>query len=122
MTLQMLTILLCLGGAVVTGFLAVIFWRDPEAGMAAATHRAEKLPLVMTDRYVAFAFLALAAAWHGDPGVIAVLFVAFAFMGLADGVIYARAGFPHIKHTAAGVAALIVAAVAMLAKTTNGAA
>ena len=122
MTLATLTVLLCLGGAVVTGFLAFIFWRDPQQGMAMATHRAEKLPLVMIDRYVAFAFLALAAAWHGDPGVIAGLFVAFAFMGLADAVIYARDGFPYIKHAAAGVAALIVAAVATLAETTNGAA
>lgn len=122
MTLATLTVLLCLGGAVVTGFLAVIFWRNPEAGMAAATHRLEKLPFVMTDRYVAFAFLALAAAWHGDPGVIAGLFVAFAFMGLADGVIYARAGFPHIKHTAAGVAAALVAAVAAWTELSNGAA
>lgn len=122
MTLLTLTVLLALGGAVVTGILAFAFWRDPEAGMAAATHRPEKLPLVMIDRYVAFTFLALAAAWHGDAGVIAVLFVAFAFMGLADAVIYARSGHPFIKHAAAGVAALIVATVAMLAENTNGAA
>lgn len=122
MTLGTLTVLLCLGGALVTGFLAVIFWRDPETGMAAATHRPEQLPKVMVDRYVAFAFLALAAAWYGDPAVIAGLFVAFAFMGLADGVIYARAGHPHIKHTAAGVAATIVAVIALLTEFTNGAA
>lgn len=122
MILGTLTIWLCLGGAVVTGVLALIFWRDPEAGMAAATHRPEKLPLVMIDRYVAFTFLALAAAWHGDAGVIAVLFVAFAFMGLADAVIYARAGHPFIKHAAAGVAAFLVAIVATLAETTHGAA
>lgn len=122
MTLQTLTVLLCFGGALVTGVLAVTFWRNPEAGMAAATHRPEKLPLVMIDRYIAFTFLAIAAAFYGDPLVIAVLFVAFAFMGLADGVIYARAGFPHIKHTAAGLASLIVAGVAMLTESLNGAA
>ncbi|MDO6480232.1 hypothetical protein Q8W37_17010 [Shimia thalassica] len=105
-----------------TGFLAISFWRNPEAGMAAATHRPEKLPLVMIDRYIAFTFLAVAAALYGDPLVITVLFVAFAFMGLADGVIYARAGHPHIKHTAAGLASLCVAGVALLTESLNGAA
>ncbi|MGR3635173.1 MAG: hypothetical protein ACU0BK_04525 [Shimia sp.] len=122
MSLGLLTILLCLGGAIVTGILAVTFWRDPVAGMKSATHRHEQLPQVMTDRYFAFTFLALAAAWHGDACVIAVLFVAFSFMGFADGVIYARAGHPHIKHTAAGVAAALVAAVAAWTALSNGAA
>ncbi|TCL09854.1 hypothetical protein BXY66_1919 [Shimia isoporae] len=121
MDMGTLTILLCLGGTVVTGILAFTFWRDPEAGMKSATHRLEQLPQVMTDRYVAFVFLSLAAAWHGDAGVIAVLFTAFAFMGFADGVIYARAGHPHIKHTAAGVAAALVAAVAAWTELSNGA-
>ena len=76
----------------------------------------------MIDRYIAFTFLALAAAWHGDPLVIAVLFVAFAFMGFADAVIYARDGHPFIKHAGAGVAATVVAAVAGLAHYSNGAA
>lgn len=122
MSLGVVTIMLCLLGALVTGLLAVTFWRNPEAGMAGATHRLEKLPLVMAGRYTAFTFLALAAAWHGDAGVIAGLFVAFAFMGLVDGAIYARAGYSHIKHTAAGVAALCVAAFAMLVEFNNGAA
>lgn len=122
MSLGLLTIVLSLVGALVTGFLSVIFWRDPEAGMIEATHRLEKLPLVMAGRYTAFTFLALAAAWNGDAGVIAGLFVAFAFMGLVDGAIYARAGHSYIKHTTAGVAASIVAAVALLAEFNNGAA
>ena len=122
MDLGTVTIWLSVGGALVTGYLAFIFIRSPERGMAEATHRPEKLPLVMIDRYISFAFLALAAAWHGDPLVICVLFIAFAFMGLADGVIYARAGHPYIKHAGAGVAALIVAIVAAFAHTSNGAA
>lgn len=40
-------------GAVLTGLLAYAFWRDPVKGMADATHRPEKLPLVMVDRYIA---------------------------------------------------------------------
>ena len=122
MDLGTVTIWLSVGGALVTGYLAVIFMRDPVRGMAEATHRPEKLPLVMIDRYIAFAFLALAAAWHGDPLVICGLFIAFAFMGLADAVIYAREGHPYIKHAGAGVAALIVAVVAGFAHFSNGAA
>ncbi|WP_204114810.1 hypothetical protein [Shimia biformata] len=122
MDLGTVAIWLSVGGAVVTGYLAFIFARNPEAGMAEATHRPEKLPLVMIDRYISFAFLALCAALYGDPLVICMLFIAFAFMGLADGVIYARAGHPFIKHAGAGVAAAIVAVVAFFAHTSNGAA
>lgn len=122
MDLGNVTIWLSLGGALVTGYLALIFLRSPERGMAEATHRLEKLPQVMTGRYLSFAFLALAAAWHGDPIVICGLFISFAFMGLVDGAIYARAGHPFIKHAGAGVAAAIVAGVAFFAHVSNGAA
>lgn len=38
--------------------------------------------------------------------MIAVFCVAGAVMGLGDGLIYHRAGHPHIKHTLSGVLAL----------------
>ena len=107
-------------GVLVTGVLALLFLRDPVGGMAATTHRPEKLPEVMTDRYVAFTILAIGATLYGDLNVIAVLFAAFAFMGFADAWIYARGGFPYGKHFAAGVAASIVAIVALLAKVSGG--
>ena len=120
MTLAQLAIILSAAGVLMTGFLAVIFLRDPIAGLAQTTHRAEKLPDVMTDRYVAFAFLALGATIYGDFKVIAWLFAAFSFMGFADAWIYARGGFPIVKHVGAGVAALIVVIVALMALKTGG--
>ena len=67
-------------------------------------------------------FYALGATLYGDLNVIAFLFAAFAFMGFADAFIYARGGHPISKHVTAGIAASIVAVVACLAQTSNGAA
>lgn len=115
MTLAGLAIALSGAGVLVTAVLAVLFLRDPVAGMAATTHRPEQLPQVMADRYVAMLILALGATVHGDPAVIAVLFAAFAYMAFHDAWIYARAGFAVARHLGAGIAALIVVAVAVLA-------
>ena len=120
MTLAQVAIALSGVGVLVTGFLALVFLRDPVKGMQQTTHRAEKLPEVMTDRYIAFTILALAATIYGDLNVIAVLFATFAFMGFADAWIYARRGFPIAKHVGAGVAALLVVVVALMAKAGEG--
>jgi len=122
MSLTTVAILLCAVGALVTARLSWIFFQDPEAGLLDTTHRAEQLPQVMTDRYVAMTFLAIAAAIYGDPLVIVVLFISFSFMGFADALIYRRAGHPIVKHVAAGAAALIVVVVALFAHLKNGAA
>ena len=82
----------------------------------------EQLPQVMADRYVMMTALALAAAWFGHPGVIAVLFASFAYMGFHDAVIYARAGHPVTKHVAAGIAAGAVSGLAAFAQFRGGAA
>lgn len=110
-----LTIALSSVGVLLTGWLALAFLRDPVAGMATATHQAEKLPQVMTDRYIGFTVLALGATLYGDMAVIAGLFAVFAFMGFADAWIYARDGFPFSKHLGAGLAALAVVAAALAA-------
>ena len=115
MTLTSLAIALSGAGVLVTGALAALFLRDPVAGMAQTTHRLEKLPEVMADRYVGMVVLALAATLYGDLKVIAVLFAVFAYTGFHDAWIYARGGFPIAKHVSAGVAGLIVAIVAMKA-------
>lgn len=115
MTLTGLAIALSGAGVLVTGALAVLFLRNPVAGLAQTTHRAEKLPEVMADRYVGMVLLAVGATLYGDLKVIAVLFSVFAYFGFHDAWIYARGGFPIAKHVSAGVAGLIVAIVAMLA-------
>lgn len=86
--------------------MAWMFWTDPDKGLAETTHRPEMLPRVLADRYTAFAVLALAATLYGDLNVLAVLFAVCAFMGLADGMMYARKGHPHSKHTMSGILSL----------------
>ncbi|MEO1140052.1 MAG: hypothetical protein AAFW87_11415 [Pseudomonadota bacterium] len=119
MTLVQVTLALSGLGVLVTAVLSVLFLRDPIGGLATTTHRAEKLPEVMTDRYIAFTFLAIGATLYQDLNVIAVLFGAFAFMGFADAYIYARGGHPYKKHLAAGVAASVVVVVACMAMSTR---
>lgn len=116
MTLTQVTIALSGAGALFMGGLSFMFMRDPVAGLAQTTHRLEKLPEVMADRYIAFTVLALAATLYGDFKVIAVLFGTFAFMGFADAWIYARGGFPVFKHVGAGVLASVVVIVALIAQ------
>jgi len=123
MTLSaVITVFLWIAVALV-GVLAYLFWTDPERGLAESTHRLEKLPLVMADRYTAFGVLGLGMLAFGDYPIITVYFLAGAIMGLCDGLIYARAGYPHLKHTASGVLSLLamtVSAVAWATTSTGG--
>jgi hypothetical protein len=107
--------------AVLMGGLAALYAVNPALGLAKTAHHGAELPRVMGDRYLAFAVLALGAAWHGDPVVIAFLFAVFALMGLADAAIYARAGKPFWPHLAAGAVSAGLSLVAFLAPS-NGAA
>ncbi|WP_135503454.1 hypothetical protein [Roseovarius aestuariivivens] len=120
MTLADATIALAGIGALSFAVLAVLYMRDAAEGLSFSGHRMEKLPEVMTDRYVAFALLTLFAALYGDLAVIAALFGVFAFMGLADAWIYARGGFGYAKHLAAGASAIFVMGLAVLALIVSG--
>ena len=100
--------------------MAVAFWRDPEEGLRQTTHRVELLPRVMADRYTAFAVLALVLTLHGDLTVLAAFFAVCAFMGFADGLIYARAGHPHGKHTLSGVLSVGALGITLAAMATGG--
>ncbi len=102
----------------ILAMLAVAFATNPERGLEQTTHRQEKLPSVMADRYAAFAVLAAAFTVYGDLNVMAMFFAVCAFMGFADGWIYARAGHPHWKHTSSGLlstGALLIALAAIIA-------
>ena len=105
--------------ALLLAAMAVVFWRDPAEGLRQTTHRAELLPRVMADRYTAFAILALVLTLHGDLGVLAFFFAVCAFMGFADGLIYARAGHPHAKHTLSGVLSVGALGVTLAAMATG---
>lgn len=115
MTLTLLTTVCGVITLAILGSMAFAFWSNPERGMALTTHRAELLPRVMADRYTAFAALALAVILFGDLRLYAAFFAVCAFMGLADGAIYARAGHPHMKHTLSGVLSVIALGVTLAA-------
>lgn len=109
-------------GALITGGIALVCLRDPVAGLAYLNHRAEKLPQVMLDRYLAFFGFSVFVAFYRDLNVTAAWAVTLGFMAFADSFIYAREGKPYLKHLGAGIAALIFLAVVLVALNTNGAA
>jgi len=116
MSLTLLTTLCGLITFVILALLAYAFWSDPDKGLTQTTHRLEKLPLIMADRYTAFAILALAFTLYGDLNILILFFGICAFMGFADGLIYARAGHPHWKHTASGILSVVAAIIAAAAR------
>ena len=109
-------------GVVVTGGIAGLCLRDPVAALAFLTHRAEQLPQVMLDRYLAFFGFSVFATLYGDLKVLMAWTLVLAFMALADAFIYARLGKPYMKHFSSGVLALIAFAVFFAALKSNGAA
>jgi hypothetical protein len=115
MTLASLTIGLAGIGILVTGYLAVIFLRDPVAAMAQTTHRAEYLPRIMGGRYVGFFLFAIGAALSRDARVIGWLFAVFTVVSLYDVWVYRAGGHRFGPHLAAAVASAIGACVAALA-------
>lgn len=117
-----LAIVLAWGGVLISGSIVVICLPDPAAGLVKLTHRTEQLPQVMLDRYIAFFGFSIFAALYGDLHVIAAWAVALGFMAFADSFIYARLGKPYLKHLGAGIAALVVLCVVLIALNTNGAA
>jgi uncharacterized MAPEG superfamily protein len=111
------------GGAITVLLLAAMaaaFRRDPAEGLRPNTHRAELLQQVMADRYTAFAILALVLTLHGDLGVLAAFFAVCAFMGFADGRIYARAGHPHANHMLSAVLSVCALGVTLVAMAAGG--
>ena len=99
----------------ILGVLAFAFWSNPARGLQQTTHRVQQLPLVMADRYTAFALMAVAILVFGDLRLTAAFFAVCAFMGFADGLIYARAGHPHMKHTLSGVLSVVALGVTLAA-------
>jgi hypothetical protein len=111
-----LSVILAGAAGVSLGVLGLVFLRDPAAGLRLATHRAETLPEVMANRYLAFAALAGLAVWYGDASVMAALFAVLAVMALHDAVLYARSGHRWGRHAAAGVFSALVAGLVWVAR------
>ena len=104
--LPLILILLLLFSAMLVFVLAWLFYSDPQKAFKFSTHRPEKLPDVMVDRYIGIGIIQVGLIFFGSLEMVAVFCVAGAVMGLGDGLIYARAGYPHFKHTSAGLLAV----------------
>lgn len=101
-----------IGGAVPL-ILGLIFAVSPDRGFAATKHRSEQLPRIMVGRYFFMAFIAAIVALRGDLQLIAAVFVGLAGVAFFDAMTYARAKTKVMPHLVAGIAALIVPAVAL---------
>ncbi|MEL7109765.1 MAG: hypothetical protein AAGL99_10895 [Pseudomonadota bacterium] len=98
------------------GFLAllgVLFAVAPKLGLAVTKHQAANLPTIMAGRYFFMVFVAIGIAISGTLQQIAYVFMGLAAVALFDAATYARAKTPVTPHIAAGVGALIVAAIAL---------
>lgn len=105
-----------IGGAVPL-ILGLIFAVSPDKGFAATKHREEQLPRIMVGRYFFMAFIAFVVALNGDLKLIAAVFVGLAGVAFFDALTYLRAGTPIMPHLLAGLAALLVPAVAIWGQT-----
>lgn len=103
-----------------TGGLGVLFALNPARGMAAASHHAPQLPLVMSDRYIGTAFLLLGVLIWGDLWLLAWFMGVVGIAGFGDVYIYHRAGRPVAPHLVAAILYLAAAALALSAHVTNG--
>jgi len=102
-------------------YLAWAFWRNPDKGMAFATHRAEQLPQVMVDRYfVIFMFMG-GALISGNLLWIAYAFAVNGIAPLWDALIYRDAGQPYKKHLVPAVLSGVVVLWALFLYMTGGA-
>ena len=95
----------------VLGVMTFAFAHDTKGGLWTTAHRLDRLPAVMATRYVALAVLGAGILIAGSLSLLALFFGVAAGLGLADALIYARAGgkvWPHAA--AAGAGALAFAA------------
>lgn len=118
--LETATIALAVLCLTLTGGFGVLFALNPKRGMELATHRLEKLPLVMADRYVGTALLLLGVIWSGNMGLLAWFLGVVGVAGFIDAWIYARDGHRFGKHLFAGVLYVVGAACAMTVFLTSG--
>jgi hypothetical protein len=116
-TLAIVLSALCL---TLTGGLGVLFALDPARGMAAASHHAPQLPLVMSDRYIGTAFLLLGVLLFGDMRLLAWFMGVVGIAGFGDVAIYRRAGRPVAPHLGAALLYLLAAALALSVHLANG--
>lgn len=105
--------LLAVIGAVGMLALGALFLFSPSKGLLATKHHGEDLPTIMAGRYFFFAFVMIAVAKLGSSLLLALVFVGFSGVAFFDAATYSVRGKPVMPHLLAGLAALIVPAVAL---------
>lgn len=101
---------------VTAGFLAVLgilFAVAPKLGLQATKHRAENLTTIMAGRYFFFVFVVVGIILTGTLQQVAFVFMGLAAVAFFDAATYARAKTAVVPHIGAGIAALIVAFIAL---------
>lgn len=93
--------------------LGVIFTVAPARGLAMTKHRAENLPSIMAGRYFFMVLVAVGVALTGTAQQLGFVFLGLAGVAFFDAAVYAKAKTATAPHLAAGVGALIVAAIAL---------
>lgn len=121
MALTSLAILAAWGGAAITAYLVAVCWRNPVVGLASLQHLPEQLPNVMLGRYIGFLIMAVAFALLGNLAAIAIYVFGLGFMAFHDAQTYKTAGHPYDRHVMAGLAAVVVFLICLLALIFNGA-
>ena len=99
----------------VLGVMTFAFAHDTKGGLWTAAHRLDRLPAVMATRYVALAVLGAGILIVGSLPLLALFFAVAAGLGLADALIYWRAGGTVWPHAAAAALGTVAAAVTLAA-------
>ena len=99
-------------GAAFLFVLGAMFLFAPEKGLAATKHHSEDLPTIMAGRYFFFVFAIAVVCWKGSTELVGWLFAGFAALSFFDAVTYAARKKAVLPHLMAGVASLLVPAVA----------
>ncbi len=101
---------------ITAGFLMVLgllFTFAPARGLVVTKHRADQLPSIMAGRYFFMVLVALGVALTGTMQQLGFVFLGLAGVAFFDAAVYAQAKTATAPHLAAGIGALIVAAIAL---------
>ncbi len=103
--------MLLLGGAMtlMVAFLGFLFWRDPDRGLAFATHRPEGLAQVMVNRYFIIMMVIGGSLVYGRPEVVAFAFAVTGVGPAHDAWVYYRLGQSYQKHLVPAALSALVA-------------
>lgn len=104
-------------GAIFLFVLGLLFLFAPTKGLEATKHHAEDLPTIMAGRYLFLTFAIAIICWKGSTELIGWLFAGLAGLAFFDAATYAARNKLVTPHVLAGLASLLVPAVAFGGRT-----